>query len=156
MLYKDFFQILQGVKDNLIQYAQFIKNIKKQDLLASFVEDIELISLEEYYVNDKIGIIEFKGVEGQIISGDSIRMNSRSIEFGKKGEWIWNSPTINIADMRLKDKYQIEQIYETIKGLLEEYLEKETKDNENAELFLERVKDKFSGQLIMNELKKKQ
>lgn len=148
-----FIGFLKSLKEKELDVMQHIKKKQKQDILHNFLEDIELLDTKGDY-EKSFNQLTFTDEDEEIIT-DRLIASSRNVEY-EKSESSWNSKRFDISSHNtgFRDKIIIEQIFEELKVMLEEFLAKEKQALKNAELFFDGIKNKFNAQLMVAELKK--
>lgn len=160
--FEEFIFALKEIKHNLLGVAQYIKGMKrtnKQQILVDFLKDIEIIKFINEFEKKLDKSIPLKTINVIKDEYDEIRITEFKVDptrfsFDYNGVWNWNNHRVGINIIGLSDKLIIEQVYEELKQVLEEYLAEETKNLNNARLFLEKKKERFSGELVMDRLKR--
>ena len=158
---KDFIKLLKIIKSNKDVIEKLLSKQTKKDILNKFLEKIDLVNVEFAYkklLPDRIDITTYCEY---IYDTRDIDETFKDFQFcfenyGSHSLKLKSSNRLmDLNSLNLQDKIIIEQIYEELKLALQEILIEEEQKLTDTKTYIEDLKDKFSSQLIINELKEK-
>lgn len=152
-----FIKIIKQLKEKELELLPLIEDDKKKELLAKFLEKVNLLIFDKNLeVKLDTDWILYNDKDDKTILVKQVKITPGNIKLDYSGEWMYNKDlSIGLGYQTLNDKILLEQCYEDLKMLLNKYIELETNNLNNANLFLQDIKNKFSKQMIINSLKTK-